>query len=80
MEEEIADMLNQGIIERSNSYFCNPIRIIQKKDASIRICLDIRVSNQYIIADNESTPVIEELLQKYAGTQFLMTTDLTSGY
>lgn len=45
---EIEKLLKQGIIERSNSYFINPVVIVKKKDASLRICLDARTLHKRV--------------------------------
>lgn len=73
-------MLDEGVIERSNSPYCNPLRIVQKKDGRIRLCLDARHLNSVISGDNESPPLIAELLQKYHGVQYMTIIDLTHGY
>lgn len=78
--KEIAEMLEMGIIERSESQFCNPLRIVEKKDGRIRICLDARFINNVIESDNETPPVIGEILQKYHGVRCMSTTDLAYGY
>ena len=67
VEKEIEYMMELGVIERSSSEFCNPLRVVVKKDSSIRLCLDARFFNKVIAADNESPPRIEELMQKYEG-------------
>jgi len=53
---------------------------MNKKDGNIRLCLDARFLNEYIVADNESPPIIEELLQKFAGVKYFTATDLSCGY
>ena len=42
VEVEIQQMLANGVIERSNSNFLNPMVIIKKKSGDIRVCLDMR--------------------------------------
>jgi len=80
VEEEINNMIRDGIIERSVSPYCNPLRVMNKKDGNIRLCLDARFLNEYIVADNESPPIIKELFQKFAGVKYFTTTDLSCGY
>ncbi|XP_046422345.1 uncharacterized protein LOC124180641 [Neodiprion fabricii] len=77
---EIREMLRSGIIERSISPFCNPLRIVQKKDNRVRICLDARYLNDIIESDNESPSLIAEILQKYFGVEYFSSVDLTHGY
>jgi len=54
VEEEINKMIRDGIIKRSVSPYCNPLRVVNKKDGNIRLYLDARFLNEYIVADNES--------------------------
>lgn len=80
VDAEIEAMLEAGVIERSNSPYCNPLRIVKKKDGRVRLCLDARALNEVIEGDNESPPLIAELMQKHHGTEFFTTLDMTHGY
>ena len=80
VSREIDRMLELGIIERSFSDCCNHIRIVEKKNGDVRICLDARFLNKIIQSDNEVPPHIEELMQKYEGSRFFSSTDLVQGY
>ena len=80
VEQELDAMLKNGVIERSVSPYCNPLRIVQKKDGRLRICLDARFLNQVIESDNESPPLITDLMQKYHGVNLMSTSDLANGY
>lgn len=80
VDQEIEAMLEAGVIERSNSPYCNPLRVVRKKDGCVRLCLDARSLNDIIEGDNESPPFIAELMQKHHGTEFFTTLDMTHGY
>lgn len=80
VNKKLKEMFDLGIIEYSDSEFCNPLRIVIKKNGEVRICLDARFINAIILSDNESPPIIEELLQKFEGVKYLSTTDLVLGY
>lgn len=69
-----------GIIRRSNSRYCNPLRIVVKKNVSVRVCLDARFINDKIESDNDCPPRMKELMQKFEGKKFFSTTDMNSGY
>ena len=73
-------MLQDGILEISNSPFLNPLSVVNKGNKKIRICVDARKVNQHTIPDRERTPPLQELLQKFEGAQFMTTLDLTSAY
>lgn len=80
VDREIARMLEWGIIEKSTSPFSNPVVVVNKKDGTVRICLDARWLNKIIEPDRESPPIIEDLLQKFHGMKFFTSLDMTSGY
>ena len=77
---EIQQMLENGIIEPSMSPYCNPMRIVIKKNGNIRMCLDARFVNEIIEADDESPPLINELMQKFYVVSYMSMTDLANGY
>lgn len=80
VDKEIGRMLEWGVIELSNSPFCNPLRIVEKANGDVRVCLDARFINEIIEGDNEAPPLIDELLQHFHGCEFLSSTDMTKGY
>lgn len=80
LDEEIRKMERMGIIRRANSEYCNPTRVVKKKDGKLRPVLDARWVNEIIAANHEAPPRMEELLLKQAGVKFLSTTDLVKGY
>lgn len=79
-DNEINRMEGLDVIERANARFCNPLRVVQKKDGTVRVCLDARFLNKNIASDHESTAPMEDLLQDIEGTGFMSTTDFVSGY
>lgn len=80
VREELLKLEKMGIVEQAISEFCNPLRIVEKKDGGIRICLDARYLNDQIESENNGPPEIKGILQKYGGKTILSTTDLTPGF
>lgn len=80
VEEAIDEMVRANIIERAISPHCNPIRIVKKGDGKIRVCLDARQINNVIEDDQESPPLIPELMQDFIGTKIYSKFDLMHGY
>ena len=80
VRKAIEEMLRLGIIERSVSPFCNPMRITRKGDKSIRVCLDARETNKIIENDLESPPLISEILQNFGEIKYFSKMDLSHGY
>ena len=55
----IAEMLEAGIIQPSQSSFFAPVVLLHKKNGSWRMCLDYRELNKLTIKEKISIPVIE---------------------
>ena len=78
--QSIREMLETGIIEKSISPYCNPLRIVRKSDGRVRVCLDARQLNSAVEDDLESPPLIADLLQCFHQCNFFSKIDLTHGY
>lgn len=78
--KEIENMKDMGIIEVSNSEYSNLLVCVVKKDKSIRLCLDSRKLNEYIIPDTHGTELTEEIFQKFVGAKYFSSIDLSSGF
>src|SRR5215469_13806273 len=80
VEEELKEMINEGIIRKSHSSWASPVVVIPKDDGSVRICLDMRKVNQKVKCDPFPMPRIEEILQKVGGSKYLTRVDLSKGF
>ena len=78
-------MLEQGIIQPSNSPWSSPIWIVPKKlDASgqqkWRVVIDYRKLNDVTIGDTYPIPQISEILDQLGNSKYFSTLDLASGF
>ena len=70
-------MLEQGVIEPSNSPWSSPI-VLVSKDGSYRFCVDYRLLNKATIGDAYQIPRVN--FDQLAGSQWFSTLDLMPGY
>ena len=80
VESELKDMLENGIIEPSASQWSVPMVLVQKKDGSLRLCVDYRRLNSVSQIDAYPMPRVDELLDRLGKAHFISTMDLTRGY
>ena len=73
-------MLNAGVIEPSSSEWASPIVLVDKKDGTLRLCIDYRRLNAESLADAHPMPQIDDLIDRLGKAKFITTLDLTCGY
>ena len=73
-------MFKVGATCKSTSPWASPVVLVQKKDESLRFCIDLQKLNSCTIKDAYSLPQIEESLDCLNGTKIFTSLDLKSGY
>ena len=61
-EELVRKMLDEGVIEESNSPWSSPVVLVTKKDGSTRFCVDYRKLNDVTKKDSYPLPRIDDTL------------------
>ena len=80
MKRQVADLLARGMITPSCSPYGAPVVFVQKKDGSLRMCVDYRALNKITIKDRYPLPRIDDLLAGLRGKTVFSSLDLQSGY
>jgi len=80
MRKLLNDMLAKDVITPSKSPWPSPVVLVQKKDGSIKFCIDCRNLNSVTQRDNYLLPHIDETLDTLTGSKWFSTLDLLSRY
>ena len=51
LKEELSNLVGQGIVEESNSFWASPIVMVPKADGTLWLCTDFRKVNSVIVSD-----------------------------
>lgn len=76
----LQEMQERDIIQPSSSPWASPIVLAQKKDGSVRFCVDYRKWNAVTTKDAYPLPQIDDTLDTLSGSKWFSTLDLLSGY
>ncbi|CAF2263104.1 unnamed protein product [Rotaria magnacalcarata] len=80
IEDNIKEMLQEGVIVPSKSPCASPVVLAPKKDGSMRFCIDYRKLNDVTVRDAYPIPRIDDTLDALQHAHFVSTLDLRSGY
>ena len=69
LRKYLQDNLNRGWIRPSKSPAGAPILFVQKKDGSLRLCVDYRGLNEVTIKNRHPLPLVQESLDRLAGAK-----------
>ena len=73
-------MLNGGAIQPSQSPWCNAVVLVQKKDGTLRFCIDFRQLNAPTKKDSYPLPKCPDTVESLVGARYFSTMDLKSGF
>ena len=82
-KKEIDDLLEAGIVRRSDSPYSSPMHMVPKSaenGATFRLCGDYRQLNKMTIEDKYPIPNVQTLFHRLAGAKVFSKVDLVKAY
>ena len=80
LRKQLTEMQRNGFIIPSSSQFASPCLFVRKADKSLRLVIDYRAVNQWIVKNNFTIPLIDDLVIQLAKANIYSKIDLQSGY
>ncbi|KAL7291780.1 hypothetical protein TKK_0014563 [Trichogramma kaykai] len=80
IEQQVQQMLAEGVIEPSHSPYNSPIVIAKKKDGTLRFCVDYRRLNEVTMDETQQIPRISDAPKDLSDAKVFTMLDLKSGY
>ena len=80
IRKEVEYMLQNGIVEPSQSQWSSPCVLVPKPDGSFRFCTDFRKVNSVTKPDCHPLPRIDDCIDQIGSAQFVSKFDLLKGY
>lgn len=82
VKEKLEAMERNGIIIKRDepTAWVNSMLVVEKKDGSIRLCIDPRELNKAIMREHHSVPTFDDVLPQLSGKKFFSIIDMKDGF
>ena len=80
LKKQIRELQAQGFILPSSSPWGALVLFVEKKDGTLRMCVDYRSLNEVTIKNKYPLPMITDLFDQLEGATVFSKIDLRSGY
>lgn len=80
IQNQVKEMLQDDVIQPSKSPWASPVVLVEKKDKSLRFCVDYRKLNRVTKKDVYPLPRIDDALDRLRTAKYFSSLDLKSIY
>ena len=80
VKNHVNNLLANGWVRQSFSPYASPMVCVRKKCGGLRLCIDYRKLNRKTIADKQSIPRIQDILDGLKGKCWFTTLDMSQAY
>lgn len=80
MNKELDKMIDLGVVRPSTSPWASPVLLVKKANGDMRFCFDGRKLNAVTRKCAYPLPLVDHILNKLSGAQFLSSIDLKSAF
>jgi hypothetical protein len=80
LKKQLAELQRSGFIRLSSSPWGAPVLFVEKKDKSMRMCVDYRSLNEITTKNKYPLSRIDDLFDQLKGAKYFSKVDLRSGY
>lgn len=74
------DLLDKGVIRRSQSEYASPIILVKKRDGTDRLCVDYRALNRITVKDRYPLPLIDDHIDRLGSYKYFSSLDMATGF
>jgi hypothetical protein len=80
LKKQLRELQQSGFIRPSSSPWGAPVLFVEKKDKSLRMCMDYHSLNEVTIKNKYPLPRIDDLFDQLKGAKYFSKVDLRSGF
>ena len=80
VDKEIDDLLEMGVIERSEAPYASPLVLVKTPDTAYRVCVNFKDLNKVTVFDPEPIMSPDDIFPMLAGSKIYSSFDSCKGY
>ena len=82
VKQELDVIEAQGVISKVQqpNLWCTGMVVVKKKNEGVRICIDLKSLNQYVLREHHPLPKVDDILGQLTGATVFSKLDANSGF